>query len=111
MCLIDTSADKPEGAVSKKEDKSTEAPKVEEKNSEPAAENKTYATGTASPAAKKILAEKDMSAGDVVGTGKDGRVTKEDAVTVDQDSQNTQSTHTKYIPAGQTSYTLKYTKM
>lgn len=80
VCLIDTSADKPEGAVSKKEDKSTEAPKIEEKHSKPAAENKTYATGTASPAAKKILAEKDMSASDVVGTGKDGRVTKEDAV-------------------------------
>jgi 2-oxoglutarate dehydrogenase E2 component (dihydrolipoamide succinyltransferase) len=80
VCLIDTSAEKPESAQSNKEDKSTEAPHVEEKNSESAAENKTYATGTASPAAKKILAEKDMSASDVVGTGKDGRVTKEDAV-------------------------------
>lgn len=80
VCLIDTSADRPEGAVAKKEDKRAESPKVEVKNSEPLPENKTYATGTASPAAKKILAEKDISPNDVIGTGKDGRVTKEDAV-------------------------------
>ncbi len=42
--------------------------------------NQTYATGHASPAAAKILAEKGMTAGDVNGTGKDGRVTKEDAM-------------------------------
>jgi len=40
----------------------------------------SYATGSASPAAKKILAEKGMLASEIVGTGKDGRVTKEDAV-------------------------------
>ncbi|MGO3284464.1 MAG: dihydrolipoyllysine-residue succinyltransferase, partial [Mesonia sp.] len=33
-----------------------------------------------SPAAKKILSEKDMDAKDVDGSGKNGRVTKEDAV-------------------------------
>ena len=37
-------------------------------------------TGTAMPAAAKILAEKGMSASDVAGTGKDGRVTKGDAL-------------------------------
>ena len=40
---------------------------------------KTYATGTPSPAAKKILAEKDMDAKNVKGTGRDGRITKNDA--------------------------------
>ena len=40
----------------------------------------TYATGSASQAAKKVLAEKGMSASDVKGTGKDGRITKDDAV-------------------------------
>src|SRR5690606_300240 len=34
----------------------------------------------ASPAAKKILAEKGMNANTVPGTGKDGRITKDDAV-------------------------------
>ncbi len=36
--------------------------------------------GTASPAARKILDEKGMSAADVAGSGRGGRVTKEDAV-------------------------------
>ncbi len=80
VCLIDTAAAKPSGdAPAKKE----EAPKVEDKKAEtPKAESApaTYATGTASPAAKKILDEKNISPSDVKGTGKDGRITKEDAV-------------------------------
>ena len=77
VCHIDMSAAKPEGGAAAKE-----APKAEEKKEAPKAEpaKETYATGTASPAAKKVLAEKGMSASDVKGTGKDGRVTKEDAV-------------------------------
>jgi 2-oxoglutarate dehydrogenase E2 component (dihydrolipoamide succinyltransferase) len=39
----------------------------------------TYATGHASPAAGKILAEKGIAADQVQGTGRDGRITKEDA--------------------------------
>jgi 2-oxoglutarate dehydrogenase E2 component (dihydrolipoamide succinyltransferase) len=39
----------------------------------------TYATGVPSPAAGKILDEKGIKAGDVSGTGRDGRITKEDA--------------------------------
>ncbi len=80
VCLIDTSAAKPEGGDQEapaKEEKAEAAPKQEVKT-EPAKE--TYATGTASPAAKKILAEKGMEASTIVGTGKDGRVTKEDAI-------------------------------
>jgi 2-oxoglutarate dehydrogenase E2 component (dihydrolipoamide succinyltransferase) len=38
-----------------------------------------YATGHPSPAAAKILKENDLSASGVAGTGKDGRITKEDA--------------------------------
>ena len=40
----------------------------------------TYATGTPSPAAQKILAEKGIDKKDVNGTGIDGRITKEDAL-------------------------------
>jgi len=79
VCLIDTSAVKPEGsnaAPAKEEEK--EAPAKEE--TKPTTESKTYATGTASPAAKKVLAEKGMDASSIKGTGKDGRITKEDAV-------------------------------
>lgn len=43
-------------------------------------QNETYATGHSSPAAKKILDEKGISASEVKGTGKDGRITKEDAM-------------------------------
>ena len=80
VCLIDTSAAKPEGGEAPaKAEKKEEAPKQEE--SKPvAAVSKTYATGTASPAAKKILEEKGMAASVVSGTGKDGRITKNDAV-------------------------------
>ena len=41
--------------------------------------NETYATGHASPAAAKILAEKGINPASVKGTGVDGRITKEDA--------------------------------
>jgi 2-oxoglutarate dehydrogenase E2 component (dihydrolipoamide succinyltransferase) len=41
--------------------------------------NSDYAKGHAAPAAAKILAEKGVDASSVSGTGKDGRITKEDA--------------------------------
>ena len=83
VCLIDTEADKPEGAGSSDADtKKEEAPKQEKKEAEKdtSSESKTYATGTPSPAAKKILDEKGIAAKDVKGTGRDGRITKDDAV-------------------------------
>ena len=46
----------------------------------PAAPAPAAAAGAASPAARKILEEKGMSASDVSGSGRGGRVTKEDAV-------------------------------
>lgn len=81
VCLIDTSAAKPAGGVTApvKEEKAVEAPKAEAPKATPAPAA-TYATGTPSPAAKKILDEKNISPSDIVGTGKAGRVTKEDAV-------------------------------
>jgi 2-oxoglutarate dehydrogenase E2 component (dihydrolipoamide succinyltransferase) len=81
VCLIDTSADKPEGSespASTKEEKKEEAPKEEVKPV--ATESKTYATGTPSPAAKKIIEERGLDASTISGTGKDGRITKDDAV-------------------------------
>jgi len=87
VCLIDTSAAKPEGSAPAKEEKKEEAPKAEVKKEEPKAEakpapaaEKTYATGTPSPAARKILDEKNIEASSVAGTGKGGRITKDDAV-------------------------------
>lgn len=80
VCLIDTSAAKPSGdAPAKSEDTPKEEKKAETpKATEPAPA--AYATGTASPAAKKILDEKNIDPAQIKGTGKDGRITKEDAV-------------------------------
>ena len=81
VCLIDTSAAKPSGDAPAKTDAPKEEEKVEEKVEAPkATPAATYATGTASPAAKKVLAEKGMETSAVKGTGKDGRITKDDAV-------------------------------
>ncbi len=46
----------------------------------PAAAAAAAPAGTASPAARKILEEKGIAATDVAGTGRGGRITKEDAV-------------------------------
>ncbi len=76
-----------DGAGKKSEEKKEEKPspkesenkKEEPKTSEKTEEKTSYATSHPSPAAKKILEEKDIQPEDVKGTGKDGRITKEDA--------------------------------
>ncbi len=78
VCLIDTSATKPEGGASTPV--AADAPKPVAATPVTTTTNDTYATGTASPAAKKILAEKGIDATTISGTGKDGRITKDDAV-------------------------------
>ncbi len=78
VCRIDTSAAAPEGGAKPAAASVPNPMPVAAAAAVPAAQ--TYATGTASPAAKKILAEKGMDASQVAGTGKDGRITKEDAV-------------------------------
>ena len=80
VCLIDTALAKPEGSstipTSTSVEEAPKAPPVKEEVTT------TYASGTASPAAKKILAEKEIDASTIKGTGKAGRITKEDAVKV-----------------------------
>lgn len=87
VCLIDTAAAKPSGDAPKAAPVA-EAPKAEAKavtsekseaKAAPVAE-KTYATQAPSPAARKILDEKNIQPTDIVGTGKGGRITKDDAV-------------------------------
>jgi 2-oxoglutarate dehydrogenase E2 component (dihydrolipoamide succinyltransferase) len=79
VCLIDTSAAKPEES-NQSAVNSQQSSVVERKEKQVVEEKTTYASGTASPAAKKILAEKDISTTAIKGTGKDGRITKEDAI-------------------------------
>lgn len=79
VCLIDMSAAKKEGSKKKEpEQKASVVEKVEDKSS--VEETSTYATGSASPAAKKILAEKNIDPATIKGSGKDGRITKDDAL-------------------------------
>jgi len=79
VAKIDTSVAAPSGSAEPK----TAAPAAEEKaeapveTAVPAAA--TYASGHPSPAAAKIMREANVDASQVKGTGKDGRVTKEDA--------------------------------
>ena len=78
VCHIDTAAAKPDGATAAPAVEKVPEVKKEEVKAAPVAE-KTYATGAPSPAAKKILDEKNISPSDIVGTGKGGRITTEDA--------------------------------
>ena len=92
VCLIDTAAEAPATDTYEGGDEGGGDGKVEEKlkkeqaatpntgEKAPAETEKTYASGTPSPAARKILDEKGMTASQVTGTGRAGRVTKEDAV-------------------------------
>lgn len=80
VCLIDTAAAKPDGGTPAKEEaKVVEAPKAAAPVATPAPAA-TYATQAPSPAAKKILEEKNIQPTEIVGTGKGGRITKDDAV-------------------------------
>ncbi len=109
VCIIDTEAKKPGGknqepetyekagdesggenagpdldkARAKNKDTGEKAPaetKQAEKTAAPKNEDKkSYATGSPSPAAKKILDEKNIGSSDVKGLGRDGRITKDDA--------------------------------
>ncbi|WP_297337499.1 2-oxoglutarate dehydrogenase complex dihydrolipoyllysine-residue succinyltransferase [Algoriphagus sp.] len=74
ICKIEVTDGEPEAS-------STSDPKKQESMSASSTteEKENYATGHASPAASKILAEKGIKAEQVKGTGKDGRITKEDA--------------------------------
>ncbi len=80
ICTIDTSATPAETATPKKEAVAVEeAAPVEKKTATPPPANSSPASGHPSPAAGKILRENGVDASNVAGTGKGGRITKEDA--------------------------------
>lgn len=90
VCHIDTSAKRPEGFESKSDDgpviEEAPAPKEEPKK-EPApnpmptaSKSDSYAAGHPSVAAKKLADENNVPIQQVQGTGKDGRITKQDVV-------------------------------
>jgi 2-oxoglutarate dehydrogenase E2 component (dihydrolipoamide succinyltransferase) len=76
ICSIDTTAKGEAPAKPAAQAPVLDAPKVEAQKEQVA----NYASGFPSPAAQKILDEKGINPATVVGTGKDGRITKDDAV-------------------------------
>ncbi|MDA0844047.1 MAG: 2-oxoglutarate dehydrogenase complex dihydrolipoyllysine-residue succinyltransferase [Bacteroidetes bacterium] len=84
VCLIDTSAAAPAGnaIVKSQAEQPKDTPTPASVSAPASAAKETYATGTPSPAAQKIMSEKGVSADQVVGTGRDGRITKEDVLSI-----------------------------
>lgn len=91
VCLIDTSAERPAGSAAPVAAPKEEAPApvqaapIAEKTApaavpNPGPANDSYAKGTPSPAAAKIMAENGISGANLNGTGKDGRITKQDVI-------------------------------
>ena len=86
VCLIDTSAEKPDGFSS--DDKSNfEADTLPDPSpatkpqSHPIAKKDSYAKGHPSVAAKKLIDENEIATELINGTGRDGRITKQDVIT------------------------------
>ena len=78
-CKIETGGGNAEKQPSEDKDDQPEAKSAEPAPSTNGQSKETYATGHASPAAAKILSEKGIDAENVTGSGRDGRITKEDA--------------------------------
>ena len=90
VCLIDTSAARPAGAPAAAPAQSaapkTEAPAAPAAAPAAAAPNPdpvkpaSYASGSASPAAAKIIKENNVNTAAIQASGKDGRITKQDVL-------------------------------
>jgi len=79
VCLIDTEGKPSEKNTSKKSKEEPNQQAVEEKHNETSKED-TYASGIPSPSAKKISEEKGLDLNQIKGTGRDGRIIKEDVI-------------------------------
>ena len=79
VCLIDTSAKAPKKNKVKQDDEPVEVIKSIEEPKEIISED-SFAKGTPSPAASKILTEKNIPISSVNGSGRGGRITKDDAL-------------------------------
>ena len=79
VCLIDTDGKPTEGSASSVSSE-TPAAAVSVPTTPAPEQTSNYASQTPSPAARKIITEKGMDAADIKGSGRGGRITKEDAV-------------------------------
>lgn len=84
---------------------------AEEKQAKPEPATSNYATGTPSPAAGKILSEKGIDPGSVTGTGKDGRITKDDAQkALNQSVQPSRAEEQKSVAATESNQTTAFSR-
>ncbi|MDB2328224.1 dihydrolipoyllysine-residue succinyltransferase, partial [Flavobacteriaceae bacterium] len=79
VCLIDTDGKPTEGSASSVSSE-TPAAAMSVPTTPAPEQTSNYASQTPSPAARKIITEKGMDAADIKGSGRGGRITKEDAV-------------------------------
>ena len=79
VCLIDTDVKAPKAKKEKEQEKPIKIIKPVEEAHEPKLEN-SFANGAPSPAASKILSEKNIPSSSVSGSGRGGRITKDDAL-------------------------------
>lgn len=87
ICKINTDAKAPEKSektevvsTTKEEKKVVENAPIKQEAAKTVAATTTYATGTASPAASKLIADNGLTDSNITGSGRDGRVTKEDVL-------------------------------
>lgn len=90
ICQIDETAAKPEGKPEHVVEKKAEVakPVAETPAKTEVKQESNYATGTPSPAAKKILDEGGVKYTNIAGSGIKGRITKEDAITAVRNKTN-----------------------
>ena len=74
VCLIDTSAENNTTTSNLNKEVKTEKKVIVSKN------ELTTKSHIASPSAKKIISENNLNITEIIGTGKDGRITKEDVI-------------------------------
>ena len=79
VCLIDTEGKPSEKNTSNKSKEEPNQQAVEQKHNE-TSKDETYATGMPSPSAKKISEEKGLDLNQIKGTGRGGRIIKEDVI-------------------------------
>jgi len=88
VCSIDESAEVPASQEESTEQEEAASEPALTQQKEAPQEEKTYATGVASPAASKLMEEHGLSSSQISGSGKDGRITKQDVQdAIDQQKQ------------------------
>ncbi|MCL4109237.1 UNVERIFIED_CONTAM: hypothetical protein GTU68_063005 [Idotea baltica] len=92
VARIDPSVEKPAGSAKvEAADTTKETAKEADPEVKSTSGAESYAKGHPSPAAAKIIEEKNIDASSIKGSGRDGRITKEDVLKSDSQSDKTEA--------------------